>query len=94
MLRVRGPVDSDTDFVFALDEEPALLADADWADYDSLGQLAFARAGVWYRCTLGDLRAARITQSIDLEPLQPPARQPADAAALVQSTSRRSQARR
>ena len=93
-LRVRGPVDIDTGFAFALDEEPALLADADWADYDALGQLVFARAGVLYRCALIDLRAARITQSIDLEPLQPPARQPARPAALVQSTARRGQARR
>lgn len=92
-LRVRGPVDTDTGFVFALDEEPALLAAADWADYDALGQLVFARAGVLYRCTLEDLCAARISQSIDLEPLQPPARADAADAGLVQSTSKRSRTR-
>jgi hypothetical protein len=73
-LRVRGPVDTATGFEFLLPRSPALLADADWADYDALGQLVFARAGVLYRCTLDDLRAGRPTQSIDLEPLQPPVR--------------------
>jgi len=73
-LRVRGPVDTASGFEFSLDDRPDLLADADWADYDALGQLVFARAGVLYRSTLADLRAGRITQSIDLEPLQPPAR--------------------
>jgi hypothetical protein len=86
-LRVRGPVDTDTGFAFSLDKNPALLADVDWADYDALGQLVFARAGVLYRCELDDLRAGRITQSIDLEPLQPPERAPARDAVLVQSAS-------
>lgn len=83
-LTVRGPIAADTGFAFALETDPVLLADADWADYDALGQLVFARAGVLYRCTLDDLRAGRITQSIDLEGLRPPAR-PARAAAAVQS---------
>jgi hypothetical protein len=87
-LRVRGPVETDTGFVFALDGEPALLEGSDWADYDALGQLVFARAGVLYRCTLADLRAGRITQSIDLEPLQPPAR------GLVQSPPHPGESRR
>ncbi len=95
-LRVRGPLataESATGFAFSLDENPALLADADWADYDALGQLVFARAGVLYRCALADLRAGRITQSIDLEPLQPPARPPA-AGGLLQSAASRTPARR
>jgi hypothetical protein len=93
-LRVRGPVDTATGFTFVLDEEPALLADADWAEYDALGQLVFARAGVLYRSTLADLRAGRITQSIDLEPLQPPARTPPSTAALLQSAPERDAKRR
>jgi hypothetical protein len=93
-LRVRGPVEGATGFDFSLDEEPALLAGADWADYDALGQLVFAREGVLYRSTLADLRDARVTQSIDLEPLQRPQRA-ASAASLVQSTPpRKTQGRR
>lgn len=75
-LRVRGPVDAATGFAFSLDGFPELLAEADWADYDALGQLVFARAGVLFRCSARDVSAGRITQSIDLEPLQPPARAP------------------
>lgn len=88
-LRVRGPLDTATGFAFALDEEPGLLADADWADYDALGQLVFARAGVLYRSVLADLRAGRITQSIDLEGLQRPARPAPPGGALVQSATKR-----
>jgi hypothetical protein len=88
-LRVTGPTASDTGFDFALDEEPALLDAADWADYDALGQLVFARAGVLYRCALDDLRAGRVSQSIDLEPLQPPSRNSNAATGLVKSTSTR-----
>jgi hypothetical protein len=84
-LRVRGPVGTDTGFMFALDEDPGFLADADWADYDALNQLVFSRAGVLYRCKPDDLRAGRITQSIDLESLEPPAKGARDGGALVQS---------
>jgi hypothetical protein len=94
-LRVRGPINSATGFTFTLDEEPALLADADWADYDALGQLVFAREGVLYRCALADLRVGRITQSIDLEPLQRPPREPAPGgAALLKSVTTRKTAGR
>lgn len=93
-LRVRGPVDSATGFLFTVDEEPTLLADADWADYDALGQLVFARAGVLYRSTLADLRAGRLTQSIDLEPLQRPARTPPPPEGLLKSATTRNTNRR
>jgi hypothetical protein len=93
-LRVHGPLDAATGFAFTLDEDPALLTDADWADYDALGQLVFARAGVLYRCALADLRAGRITQSIDLEPLQPPARTPGGGDGLLQSAASRRSTRR
>lgn len=64
-------------FEFDLPEYPELLdPDVDWANYDFLGQLVFARAGSLYLYRLEDIALGVPTSVIDLEEFAPPERVP------------------
>jgi hypothetical protein len=74
-LRVyyRGYLDHGYTFEFALDEHPGLLdRSVEWATWDSLGQLVFARAGRVARYGLEDFAYGRPSFEQDLEALAPP----------------------
>jgi hypothetical protein len=60
-------------FKFWLAEFPTLINDkADWACWDSLGQLLFSHAGAIYKYGLDDIYAGTPKTVIDLEHLTPP----------------------
>lgn len=60
-------------FKFWLEEMPDLIDEkADWACWDSLGQLIYSSAGVLYKYKLCDLLTGQATSVIDLEYLSPP----------------------
>lgn len=72
-MRQAGYKNGTLHFRFWLDAYPALIPDtADWACWDSLGQLLVANKGVVYKFGLDDLPRGIPKTVIDLEHLAPP----------------------
>ena len=59
-------------FQFSVDSNPDLLREAEWANWDSVGNLWVARPGLIEKYSLEDLKNKRPGFSLDLEPLEPP----------------------
>ncbi len=65
--------DGKYNFHFRLDAYPGLLEDAQWANWDSLGNLWVARPGTIEKYHLADLPERRPSFTLDLERLERPA---------------------
>jgi hypothetical protein len=78
-LKVRfiGYLEHGYTFAFSLDKYPDLLEGARWATWDANGKLWVAWPGVVARYTRDDLRRGKPSFSLDVDRLEPPAREPA-----------------
>jgi hypothetical protein len=74
MLKVRfaGYLEHGYTFDFWFDEYPELLADASWANWDSVGALWVARPGLVEQYTPSDLRRGTPSFTLDVEEFEPP----------------------
>jgi hypothetical protein len=75
-VRYTGYVDGREIFVFALDEHPALLEGASWANWDCLGSLWVAWPGRVERYTRADLKTGTPSFALDVDAFAPPEPKP------------------